>query len=227
MSGPYLEIKEHIAEAARAAGRDPAEIRLVAVTKGVPWEAASPLYEAGQRDFAESRLEEAEEKRRTAPKDCIWHLIGTLQRNKVRKAVGQFALIHSVDTFELAKKLSDTALELGHPCSILLQANTSGESSKHGLSPEEWRRCLEQLLKLPGISIQGLMTMAPLTEDKALIHGSFASLREFRNELAAYASGMHPLKELSMGMSHDYVEAIQEGATLLRIGTALFTRFPV
>jgi pyridoxal phosphate enzyme (YggS family) len=219
----YLEIQNRIAEAASAAGRDPREIKLIAVTKNVPWDTAVRLYDAGQRDFAESRLEEAVSKIQLAPPDCRWHLIGTLQRNKVRKAIGRFALIHSVDTLDLAKKLSSLAAEMQLVCSILLQVNTSGELSKHGFAPEECRRRFLELCHLPGLSIQGLMTIAPFTEDQALIRRCFSALRELREELASRAPPQHALKELSMGMSHDFPLAIAEGATLLRIGTALFS----
>ena len=158
-----------------------------------------------------------------APLDCIWHLIGTLQRNKVRKALAHFALIHSVDTPQLAQTLSLAAQEMQLTCSILLQVNCSGETSKHGLSPEQWLSGFDMVTSLPHLQIKGLMTMAPLSEDHALIRHCFSTLRHFRNTLSSLSGNKHQIKELSMGMSHDFQLAIEEGATLLRIGTALWS----
>ena len=227
MNERYQEIKNQIVQAAVAAGRDPLEIALIAVIKNVSWETAASLYEAGQKHFAESRMDEALIKMDKAPSDCRWHLIGTLQRNKVRKAVAKFALIHSVDSLDLAKKLSSVAEEMHVICAILLQVNTSGELSKHGFTPEECRNNFGALCALPGLSIHGLMTIAPLTEDQKLIRRSFSALRKIREELSLLALPKHPMKELSMGMSHDFALAIEEGATLLRIGTALFEKLDI
>lgn len=210
----YTQIKEEISEAAVAAGREPESIKLVAVTKGQSWENVAPLYTAGQRDFGESRVEEAFDKQIIAPADCRWHFIGNLQSKKVRKVIGKFALIHSVDSLELARKISQCSTEEGTVTSILLEANTSGESSKHGLSPAAWRDCFAEVKELKGIQVEGLMTMAPLTNDEGVIRHCFSELRELRDTLQ--------LKELSMGMSRDFKLAIMEGATIVRIGTSLF-----
>jgi pyridoxal phosphate enzyme (YggS family) len=183
------------------------EARLVAVTKGHSWEECLPLYREGIRDFGENRLQEALPKMEEAPLGARWHFIGTLQKNKVSKVAGRFALIHSVDSFELAEKISKTA-----PQAILLQVNIR---HKHGFTPDELRKDFEALMALPNLSIQGLMTMAPDTEDTAVIRDTFRTLRKLRDELG--------LKELSMGMSHDWQIALEEGATLLRIGTLLFS----
>lgn len=212
----YLRVLKEIANAAHAAGRDPKDIALIAVTKGNPWPQTSWLYDAGQRVFGENRLPEAFEKMESAPADCQWHFIGTLQTNKVRKAIGKFSLIHSVDSLELAQKLSECSLDVGIKTNILLQANTSGEASKHGLTPDAWKRCFEEVISLKGIQVQGLMTMAPLTEDLVAIQRCFAGLRYLRDALDP------SLPHLSMGMSHDFPLAIAEGATIVRIGTALF-----
>jgi len=194
----------------------PGHVRLVVVAKNRSWEEAQPVYDAGCRDFGENRVQEALGKMKEAPPDVRWHLIGTLQKNKVAKAVGRFFLIHSVDTPELAEKISACAERQGSVQPILLQVNTSDEESKQGLSAEAWERAFPSLLNLPGIALRGLMTMAPLTDDEALIRGCFSRLRQLRDKLG--------LSELSMGMSQDYAIALEEGATLLRIGTAVFEK---
>ncbi len=210
----YLDLLHEIAQLAQQCGRPKDEITLITVSKGHSWQEMFPFYNAGSRDFGESKYQEAAEKIAEAPTDIRWHLIGTLQRKKVAKVIGMFSLIHSVDTPELALKLAATAKEQSMQQSILLQVNTSGEESKHGLSPEAWREEVETLLMQPHLRVEGLMTMAPFTDDEKVIRRCFQRLREFRDELG--------LKHLSMGMSHDYRIAIEEGATLLRIGSALF-----
>jgi len=219
MCSAYKKICEEISDTAVKCGRNPKEISLVAVTKGMSWEEASFFYDQGQRDFGENRVAEALDKKLIAPADCRWHFIGNLQKNKVRKVVGNFALIHSVDSFELAEKLSTVSLEMNIRTPILLQVNISGEISKQGYTPEEWRSCIEKVMQLPGITVEGLMTMAPLTEDEEQVRKCFRGLRLFGEDLRKI-SGC-PLPHLSMGMSHDFKIAIEEGATLLRIGNAL------
>ena len=218
----YLRLLEDIAQIAQRAGRDANSITLVAVSKGYPWTRFQPAYEAGCRDFGESRLQEALPKIAEAPSDIRWHLIGSLQKNKVRKAIGPFTLIHSVDTFEIAEKISQCSQEAHTVTPLLLQVNTSGEATKHGLSEEVWERSLEAILALPAIRIEGLMTMAPLVDDEKVIRQCFANLRKLRDKWAAQLP-QQSFYHLSMGMSHDYPIAIEEGATLLRIGTALLS----
>jgi pyridoxal phosphate enzyme (YggS family) len=217
----YLPTCREIASTALACGRNPADIALIAVTKQVDPQTALKLYNQGQRNFGENRLPDAFLKQNEMPSDCLWHFIGNLQKNKVRKAIGKFTLIHSVDSPELADKISLTSQECGVVTSILLQANTSGEASKHGLSPDEWKKSYLELSKLKGITIQGLMTMAPLNVEEDAIHACFRELRLLRDELNEMA-GNSQLFHLSMGMSEDFKIAIEEGATLLRIGSALF-----
>lgn len=216
----YRLLLEEIAAIARASGRSPEEITLVAVTKDYPWSHIQPAYDSGCRDFGESRLQEALPKIHAAPSDIRWHFIGTLQKNKVRKAIGNFVLIHSVDTPELAKKISECSQEANLVTPLLLQVNTSGEATKHGFSEEQWQPHLENLFDLPQCRIEGLMTIAPFVEDEKIIRSCFASLRQMRDRLVSTLDS--PLPYLSMGMSHDYRIAIEEGATLLRIGKALF-----
>jgi len=221
MKDDYSVVKEVIASVAKMTGRSANDITLVAVTKGISWNQCSWLYDLGQRHFGENRIAEASAKMDAAPNDCLWHFIGTLQSNKVRKIIGKFSLIHSVDSFELAEKISQCSLEQNIITKILLQANTSGEASKHGLSPEKWKRSYEKLLSLNGLIIQGLMTMAPATNDENAIHQCFASLRHLRDDLQTYTSKNAPMSDLSMGMSNDFKIAIAEGATIVRIGSAI------
>jgi len=216
----YLKIKEEIKTLAQKAGRSSADVTLVVVSKGHPWEEALPLYNEGCRDFGENRLQEALEKKLSAPDDIRWHMIGTLQSNKVKKALSQFVLIHSVDTPELALKIDAESQKMGLVTSILLQVNTSGELSKHGLSPENWLAAFEKLMNLPNIQIVGLMAMAPLGAEEAQIRACFSRLRKLRDQLEQLYRIKLP--QLSMGMSQDYRIAIEEGATLLRIGTAVW-----
>lgn len=211
----YQRILEEIRNHAKNIGRNPEEIKLVAVTKGRTLEEVTPLIEAGAKDLGENREKEALFKMGHFPSSIRWHFIGTLQRNKVQKVLGKFHLIHSVDTLPLAEKIGEASVAQGIKTAVLLQVNTSGEASKHGLNPEDWRPFLEKVLSHPGLSVQGLMTMAPLTEDEAIIRRTFSSLRAFRDEWG--------LRDLSMGMSHDYKIAIEEGATILRIGSLLFS----
>lgn len=219
----YAAIRKRVDEIAQQCGRHSQDISLVAVSKGYTGEAVWKVYEAGCRDFGESRLVEGLPKREQSPHDIRWHLIGTLQKNKVRKAIGLFSLIHSVDSFELAQKLAQCSQEISLSTSILLQVNVSGEKNKHGMQPEECLRAYEEICDLPGLQVKGLMTIAPLTEEKEVIRQCFRGLRQLRDELARRLGRGDVLHELSMGMSHDYPLAIQEGATLLRIGTAIFS----
>lgn len=218
----YLSVLEKVHLIAKDSGRNPDEITVVAVSKTHPIEGLLSVYEAGCRNFGENRVPEALAKKDLAPIDIKWHFIGTLQKNKVTKIVGNFSLIHSVDSFDLAEKISEVGERLGIVTPILLQVNTSGEFSKHGLNEEGWKSVIDSLQKLPFLSIQGLMTMAPLTEDTKIIRETFSKLRIFKETLLSQIDNKKDFKHLSMGMSHDYKIAIEEGATLLRIGTEIF-----
>lgn len=218
----YLQIVERVRQIAQAFSRNPAEITVVAVSKTHPIDVVLSVYNNGCRDFGENRVQEALEKKAMGPFDIRWHFIGTLQKNKVNKVVGNFALIHSVDSLELASKISEVSAREGIETPILLQVNTSGELSKHGLSPEEWQRELDALQRLSHLSLQGLMTMAPFTDEERVIRETFSKLRIFKETLLTQIDNKKEFKHLSMGMSHDYPIAIEEGATLLRIGTEIF-----
>ena len=218
-------VRQRISDAAQRAGRDPAAITLVAVSKTKPFAAIQAAYAAGQRDFGENRLEELWEKINQAQllglTDIRWHMIGTLQSRKTAHAVGPLALIHAVDRLKIAQHLSRDAMAAHCVLSILLEVNVSGESSKHGFAPAELQQTAPELLGLPGVRVQGLMTMAPLVANAAEVRPVFRALRELRDGLAATYRGAH-WGQLSMGMTNDFEIAIEEGATLVRIGSAIF-----
>jgi len=201
-------------------GRKPGEVRLVAVSKTNPAEAIREVFEAGQRAFGESRVQEALPKLDALPPEIEWHFIGHLQTNKIRKVVSRFALFHGVDNQNLAQQMNRIAGELGVTADVLLEVNVSGEESKFGFDPKTLPAALEDLLPLPFLRIQGLMTMAPYSEDHESARPYFAKLRELRDRLAVETG--NPLSELSMGMSGDFEQGIAEGATIVRVGSAIF-----
>jgi PLP dependent protein len=218
----YQRIVENIASTAYKCGRNPADIELVIVTKGQPWQSIHPLYQIGCRNFAESWIQEALPKIESTPEDINWHFIGSLQKNKVRKAVPTFVLIQSVDSYELALKISQCSQEEEVLTKVLLEVNTSGEVTKHGFSVNDVKSELEKMRVLPFLKVEGFMTMAPHTDDERLIRSCFSRLWHLRDEVVMQSEGMIDLPHLSMGMSNDYKWAIEEGATMLRIGTAIF-----
>ncbi|MEM4202392.1 MAG: YggS family pyridoxal phosphate-dependent enzyme [Candidatus Hadarchaeum sp.] len=223
------EVLGRIRRAALKAGRDPGEITLVAVTKGRPLEAVKALLEAGCRELGENRAQELVDKmeRLNALLDGSidppprWHFVGHLQRNKVNMVVGKVALIHSVDSLRLAQAISRRASAMEIVQEVLVQVNVSGEASKHGLRTEELEGFLDQAKSLPGISLRGLMTMAPVVRDPEEARPVFRELSRLL-EWARKTFPDCPLDLLSMGMSQDFEVAVEEGANLVRIGTALF-----
>ena len=195
------------------------EVRIVAVTKTHPPEAVRAAVAAGLPDVGENRVQEALAKQEElADVPARWHLIGTLQRNKARHAAGRFALIHSVDRLDLAQELGRRMPD-GASQPVLVQVNCSAEPQKGGAEPEALPALLEALASVPGLALEGLMTMAALEADEPALRRSFGLLRRLRDE--AEARG-HRLPELSMGMSGDYTIAVEEGATMVRLGTVLF-----
>ncbi len=211
-------VRETVARSQASRGwRHP--VRIVAVTKTHGPEAVQAAVAAGLRGVGENRVQEALQKQQSlADLSVEWHLIGSLQRNKARTAVGRFALIHSVDRMDLAAELARRSTDAGRQ-RVLVQVNCSGEPQKGGVSPESLPALLEQLQTLERLEVQGLMTMSALTGDQAEQRRSFRLLRELRE--ASERSG-HRLPELSMGMSGDYAIAVEEGATMIRLGTVLF-----
>ncbi len=213
-------VREGIRAAERRAGREPGSTDLVAVSKNHPPEVIREAVEAGQTLFGENRVQEASVKIPLLPASLRWHFLGHPQSNKVRKMLPLFELIHGVDSPALARDIDRIAAETGAFPRILLEVNVSGESSKHGFTPVELERNLDDLLALPRIQVEGFMTMAPLAPDPESSRPYFAALRELRDRCAGRAG--IPLPVLSMGMSGDYLVAVEEGATLVRVGTAIF-----
>jgi PLP dependent protein len=214
-------VRERIAEAARRVGRDPGTVTLVAVTKKNPPEWITPLVDAGARDLGENYPQELWKKAESMSDARVrWHLIGHLQGNKARKTLPVVRLIHTVDSIKLLQALDMMAGEIPDPPSVCLQVNTSDEASKHGWSPSGILREADEIASCRHIAVVGLMTIAALNSTPLAARASFARLREVRDRLRDRT--LLPLDQLSMGMSGDFVEAIAEGATLVRIGSALF-----
>ncbi len=213
-------IEARIEAVAGKHSRKPGEVRLVAVSKTHPAEAIREVFEAGQRAFGESRVQEALPKLEALPREIEWHFIGHLQTNKIRKVVDRFSLFHGVDNQNLALQMNRIAGELGATANVLLEVNVSGEESKFGFDPQTLSAALEDLLPLPFLRIQGLMTMAPYSDDPETSRPFFSKLRELRDRLAVETG--NPLPELSMGMSGDFEQGIAEGATIVRVGSAIF-----
>ncbi len=216
-------VRARIREAAAAAGRPPDAVRLIGVTKGHPLAALEAALAAGLHDLGENRVEEAEEKRTAlgAHASAVrWHLIGHLQSRKARRAVEVGDLIHSVDSERLAERLARLGEERGTPVPVLVQVNTSGESSKSGLEGEDVVEQIHRIAELSGLRVEGLMTMAPFVEDEAVLRSAFAGLRSVLERVRAVTERVGG--ELSMGMTNDLEAAVREGSTMVRIGTALF-----
>jgi hypothetical protein len=215
-------IQERISKAALRAGRDPAAIRLVAVSKTVSAESIREAIAAGVTTLGENYVQEARNKIARIGKQVEWHFIGHLQSNKARSAVDLFSMIHSVDRLSLAEALSQEANKQGKILPVLIQVNISGEESKSGINPQETLQLLERIAGLQHLSVQGLMTMPPWFEDPEDARPHFNALRKLREELASKKIHGVLLQELSMGMSGDFDVAIEEGATFVRVGTAIF-----
>ena len=218
LAGRLAALRGRIDEACRRAGRETGEVMLLAVSKTFPTEAVQEAYEAGQRCFGESRQQEAAPKIEALPGDIEWHFIGGLQRNKARKVVTAFPIIHSVDSLRLAEYLDRVAGEEGKRPKIYLEVNIADEESKGGFSPEELLAAASELAAFRHVEITGLMTIPPDDADAA--RRWFAAARELRDRLRA-ESGL-ALPGLSMGMSADFEDAVLEGSTVVRVGSALF-----
>jgi PLP dependent protein len=214
-------VRQRIADAARKAGRQPSDVRLLAVSKTFPAADIADAYANGaQHCFGENRVQELEEKAPILPQEIQWHLIGHLQANKVRNAVKFATWIHSVDSLELLERIERIAEE-EHACPhILLEVNISGEESKFGLTPEQADELAGVAKNMTHLKLEGLMTMAPFEAPADELHRVFGGLRELRDHIAQHHNITLP--ELSMGMSGDFEAAIAEGATIVRIGTAIF-----
>jgi pyridoxal phosphate enzyme (YggS family) len=226
-AGPEEEIRlnlerveSRIAEAARKSGRSRAEIALVAISKTHDAERVRAAFAAGQLLFGESRVQEARLKIPELPSHLRWHFVGHLQKNKIRQALPLFELFHSVDSLALAQDMNRIAEEEGMHPRVLLEVNVSGEGSKFGFSPDKLRAEMRSLLALPRLTIEGLMTIPPFAREAETSRGFFVELRQLRDGLEQEFEVK--LSHLSMGMTNDFTVAVEEGATLVRVGTAIF-----
>jgi pyridoxal phosphate enzyme (YggS family) len=217
-------IRERMARAAILSGRLPDEVALVAISKTFPQESISEAVAAGLTKFGENRVQEAENKIPffAGVPGLEWHLVGHLQSNKARRAVELFDVIHSVDSFKLAERLNKVCLELEKKISVLIQVDLGGEETKFGADPSQIQELAGSISRLPGLCLNGLMTIPPFFEDPDQARPFFAQLRALRDSLEAEQPGCLGRRHLSMGMSHDFEAAIREGATIVRIGTAIF-----
>lgn len=220
-------VRETIAEAARRAGREPGEVRIVPVTKGHPLEAVEAALDAGLSDVAENRVGELEEKaRRLEGEGVRWHMVGHVQTRKAPRLVPIVHLLHSLDSVRLARRFQRVIEEGSVPLRALVQVNTSGEEAKGGFEGTEGAlRGLGEILKIAQIRVEGLMTMAPLTDDEEVLRATFRRLRQVHEEARERLAGYQGT-ELSMGMTNDFPIAVEEGSTMVRIGTALFGERP-
>jgi pyridoxal phosphate enzyme (YggS family) len=217
------DVRARIARAARSAGRDPSSVTLIAVSKTFPVSAVREAWQAGQRDFGENRVQEALQKVNDTPDLAIrWHLLGHLQTNKARKAGPAFAMIQSVDSVELLQKLDAAAADAGHTPELLIQVDLAGESTKFGVNAAEVPRLFEAAASCRAGRVVGLMTLPPAPEIPEDARPWFRQLRELRDGWLASGVPAPMLRELSMGMSDDFEVAVEEGATLVRVGTAIF-----
>ncbi|MEW6232980.1 MAG: YggS family pyridoxal phosphate-dependent enzyme [Chloroflexota bacterium] len=218
-------VRAQIERAALAAGRNVNEIELVAVTKTVPLDRIAAAYQLGLRHFGENRVQEGMEKIAGSAAlgltGARWHLVGHLQTNKVKTAVAIFDIIHSIDSVHLAEAVSRRAVAAGRTVPVLLEVNVAGEASKFGFSPGELPAALEEISKMPALQLDGLMTVAPLARDPEEARPVFRRLRALRDELRQ-SYNLPYFRHLSMGMTDDYPVAIQEGATMVRLGRAIF-----
>jgi pyridoxal phosphate enzyme (YggS family) len=216
------DVRKRIDEAARRSGRDASSVTLVAVTKTHPVETIQTAYQQGLREFGENRVQEALVKIDALPSDIRWHLIGQLQTNKINKIRGRFRLIHSVDSVDLGSDMSSRLSTA--PQEILLEVNTSGEASKSGVDPMNAIKSVHELSVLPNLKLRGLMTVGPLTEDPQRQREAFRVLRGLFDRIRSEGWAETGFDVLSMGMSSDFEIAVEEGSTLVRVGTALFGR---
>ena len=220
ISSNLERIRSQIADAAKKSGRSLNDIELVAISKTHEVEKVRAAIDAGQEVFGESRVQEARVKIPLLPSSVHWHFVGRLQKNKIRHALPLFEVFHSVDSIELAREMNRIADDEGLRPRVLLEVNVAGEGSKIGFTPDSLRAGMETLLELPRLSIEGLMTIPPLAPEAEASRKYFSALRDLRDEIGTEFRAVLP--QLSMGMSGDFAVAIEEGATLVRVGTAIF-----
>lgn len=214
--------RQNMEDACRRAGRDAGDVTLIAVSKTKPLPMLQEAYEAGVRDFGENRVQELVEKYEALPGDIRWHMIGHLQRNKVKYLVGKVFLIHSVDSLRLAQEIQREAEKKQTEVNILVEVNVAGEESKFGSRREETLQLVKEIALLPLVHIQGLMTVAPYVENPEENRGIFANLQQLAVDIGRENIDNVNMNVLSMGMTGDYPVAVEEGATCVRVGTAIF-----
>ncbi len=216
------EVEKHICEACARAGRSRDEVTLIAVSKTKPVSMIEELLPGGTRDFGENKVQELVDKYEVLPKDIHWHLIGHLQRNKVKYVVDKACLIHSVDSMRLAETISEEGEKKGVTVPVLIEVNVAGEESKFGVTLEETEGLVREIAKLPSIQIKGLMTIAPYVEDPEENRVHFSRLKQLSVDIRNKNIDNVSMDVLSMGMTGDYQVAIEEGATMVRVGTGIF-----
>ena len=216
------EVHARIAAACLSAGRDPSEVGLICVSKTKPAEAVLEAYHAGEKLFGENKVQEIREKAPVLPEDIQWHMIGHLQTNKVKQVIGHAAMIHSIDSVRLAETVSKEAVKAGIVMPVLIEVNMAAEESKFGIRPEDAMDFVGAILPLPGIKIEGLMTIAPYTETPEENRVYFRGLRKLSVDINGKYSDNLFMHVLSMGMTGDFEVAIEEGATFVRVGTGIF-----
>lgn len=215
-------VQEKIENACKKSGRCPEDVTLIAVSKTKPLVMLDEVYGLGIRQFGENKVQELTDKYEQLPKDISWHMIGHLQRNKVKYLIGKTTLIHSVDSFRLAQEIEKEAARKNCCIDILIEVNMAAEESKFGVSPEEVLPLVEQIADFRHIHIKGLMTIAPFVENPEENRIHFANLRKLSVDIAAKNIDNVSMRILSMGMTNDYEVAIEEGATIVRVGTGIF-----
>ena len=218
----YQNVLNEMTEVLRKSGRDSNACTLIAVSKTKPVEMMLPVYEAGCRDFGENKVQEIMDKYDKMPSDVRWHMIGHLQTNKIKYIIDKVYMIHSVDSLHLAEAISKEAVKKNVTARILLEVNVAKEESKFGVTLEETAEFYKNVCKLPNLSVEGLMTIAPYVEDAEKNRQYFAKLRQLSVDTGIKKTDNNIGAELSMGMSGDYIVAIEEGATFIRVGTGIF-----
>ncbi|MEF9945131.1 MAG: YggS family pyridoxal phosphate-dependent enzyme [Lachnospiraceae bacterium] len=216
------KVEENIVKACEHSGRKREEITLIAVSKTKPVEMLDEIYQAGIRDFGENKVQELSDKFELLPKDIRWHMIGHLQRNKIKQILGKTKLIHSVDSVRLAEAIEKEAAKLNENVDILVEVNMAKEESKFGLAPEDTMQFIENISLFSHLNIQGLMTIAPYVANPEENRPYFANLHKLYIDIASKKVNNVNMSILSMGMTNDYMVAIEEGATMVRIGTGIF-----
>ena len=217
-----LEVRNRIGDACKKVNRCPDEVTLIAVSKTKPIEMLQEAYNEGCRNFGENKVQELVDKYEVMPKDIKWHMIGHLQRNKVKYIVDKVAMIHSVDSLRLAEEISKEALKKNVTVSVLIEVNVAGEETKFGVAPSEVEELLRQVAVLPGIVVKGLMTIAPFVDNPEDNRRYFAALKQLSVDITKKNIDNITMNVLSMGMTGDYTVAIEEGASFVRVGTGIF-----